>query len=283
MSSEAELAELRRDYAKRITAIAGVENHALEEAFAAIRREDYLGPGPWLIFTWTGYRQTPDSDPRHVYTDVLVGLIPERGLNNGEPSSHALWLASADPKPGDHAVHIGAGAGYYSAILAHMVGPSGRVTAIELDPALSTRATANLAPFQNVQVLRGNGATLPFAPADVIYVNAGVTHPADTWLDNLKEGGRLILPLTIEPTRGVPQGAMFRIERHRDEFLAHWISSVAIFPCAGMRAPVAEAALTAGFQKGGWKAVTHLYRTNDIPKNRCWVRAPGWCLASESK
>ena len=39
-------------------------------------------------------------------------------------------------------------------------------------------------------------------PADVIYVNAGTTRPADLWLDRLKEGGRLILPMTTSQDVG---------------------------------------------------------------------------------
>ena len=49
-----------------------------------------------------------------------------------------MWLAAADPKPGDHVVHIGIGTGYYTAILAELVGPTGRVTAIEYDASLAT-------------------------------------------------------------------------------------------------------------------------------------------------
>jgi len=47
----------------------------------------------------------------------------------------------------------------------------------------------------------------------MIYVNAGATRPADAWLDRLKEGGRLILPLTADafPNRDVRRGAVFRI------------------------------------------------------------------------
>jgi protein-L-isoaspartate(D-aspartate) O-methyltransferase len=61
-----------------------------------------------------------------------------------------------------------------------------------------------------------------FEPADVIYVNAGATRPADAWLDRLKEGGRLILPSTADafPNRNARRGAVFRIERLGPEFLA---------------------------------------------------------------
>ena len=175
MFSEAELAVVRRAFAKQIMFAAGVEAPVLEAAYAAIRREDFLGEGPWPVLQGTGYRTTPSADPVYLYSDVLIGLIPERGLNNGQPSGHAMWIAAAAPKPGERIVHVGAGVGYYSAILAFMVGGAGRVTAFEYDPALAARAAANLRLSTNVQVVEGDGAVLPFERADVIYVNAGAT------------------------------------------------------------------------------------------------------------
>jgi len=120
-----------------------------------------------------------------------------------------------------------------------------------------------------------------FEPADVIYVNAGATRPADAWLDRLKEGGRLILPLTADafPNRNARRGAVFRIERHGPEFLARRISGVAIFPCEGGRDEAGERARGAAFDKGGAERVTRLYRRDDLPEDQCWLRAPGWCLA----
>src|SRR5215469_18032401 len=105
----------------------------LEAAFAAVRREAFLGPGPWPLIRFPPYLTTPDNDPVYLYQDVLVGLVTERRLNNGEPSGHAMLMAEADPRPGEHVVHIGAAVGYYTAILAHMLGLGGRVTAIEFD------------------------------------------------------------------------------------------------------------------------------------------------------
>jgi protein-L-isoaspartate(D-aspartate) O-methyltransferase len=104
-----------------------------------------------------------------------------------------MLIAAAAPRPGERVVHIGAGVGYYTAILAHMVGES-RVTAIEFDGGLAERLAANFAGQPNVRALQGDGgAQIEFDPADVIYVNAGATRPADVWLDRLKGGGRLIL------------------------------------------------------------------------------------------
>ena len=54
-----------------------------------------------------------------------------------------------------------------------------------------------------------------------------------------------------------------------------------IFPCKGARDPLSEAALAEAFEKGGWKEVTGLCRGNDLPEDRCWLRAPGWCLTRE--
>ncbi len=284
MKSQAELAVIRRAYARRILAAVGVNSAELEDAFATVKREHYLGPGPWQIFRWSGYQPTPDDDPAPLYDNVLVGIIPERGLNNGQPSGHAMWLAAAAPRPGEHVVHIGAGVGYYTAILAELVGPQGRITAIEHEPQLAARAKANLAHLPNVTVLQGDGATMPFDPADVIYVNAGATRPVDAWLEALKEGGRLVIPLTTNaafgsgPPQG-PQGAMFRIERRGDEFHVSIVSGAAFIPGEGLRDPVSEAALAAGFAKGGVESVTRLHRTDDLPEDQVWVRAPGWSLA----
>ena len=91
------------------------------------------------------YRITPDPDPVYLYTDDVIGILPERNLNNGQPSLHAALIAAAAPQPGEHVVHIGAGVGYYTAILAELVGIAGRVTAIEFDAELAVRARANFA------------------------------------------------------------------------------------------------------------------------------------------
>ncbi len=240
-----------------------------------------------MMRSWmSGYVQTPDADPVYLYTDGLVALMPERGLNNGQPSLHAHLMQQALPAVGEHVVHVGTGTGYYTAILAHLAGPTGRVTGIEYDPELTARARANLAPHANVEIIKGDGARLSFDSADVIYVNAGCTQPAALCLDNLADGGRLILPMTsdqgfggVAPERVSSAGAVFRIERRGGDYRASWISPVAIFPCAGSRDEGSERALAEAFSHGGWQKVTRLYRDQDIGEDRCWLRGPGWCLA----
>src|ERR1700731_4385265 len=137
MDRQGHLSIIRAAYAKQILAAAGVVHNArLEAAFSATRREDFLGPGPWPIlrrFEGRWYVPTPDADPVYLYTNDLVGIVPERHINNGQPSLHAHLIHQAAPAAGEHVVHIGTGTGYYTAVMAHLVGPSGRVTGIEYD------------------------------------------------------------------------------------------------------------------------------------------------------
>jgi protein-L-isoaspartate(D-aspartate) O-methyltransferase len=285
MDRDTELEIVRGAYAKRVMFAAGIHDRRVEAAFASVPREYFLGRGPWPILRWNrGYVPTPSRNPVYIYDDVLVGIVPERNLNNGQPWLHALLVASAAQRPDEHAVHVGAGVGYYTAILAHLVGRRGRVTAIEYDPALAAKLAANFKGRHNVHCIHGDGTQVEFDIADIIYVNAGATRPADMWLDRLADGGRLILPLTSNRPESVPierRGAVFRIEHRGDDFLATRISGVAIFPCEGGRDEVSEAALRAAFEKGGAERVTRLYRRDDLSEERCWLRAPGWSLTYE--
>ncbi|MFT3724209.1 MAG: methyltransferase domain-containing protein [Hyphomonadaceae bacterium] len=277
-----DLAALRREYAQKMLERAGVSSPRLEDAYATIPREDFLAPGPWSLFSPSGYGKTKDADPKHLYDDVLVALVPEKRINNGQPSGHAMWINAADPRPGEHVVHIGAGTGYYTALLAHLVGPTGRVTAIEFDADLAARALANLKPWLNVALLHGDGAVLSFDPADVIYVNAGVTRPANSWLDNLKQDGRLVLPFTASTGPGqFPPGVMFRFERRGDEYLVNVISAAGFVPFEGLREPEHDEALSKAFADGDVKRVTRLVRGGDWPDDNVWLRGPGWILLGD--
>jgi protein-L-isoaspartate(D-aspartate) O-methyltransferase len=289
MDRQGELRIIRAAYAKQILAAAWVvDNARLEAAFGVTRREDFLGAGPWWILRrFRDYITTPDADPVYLYTDDLVGIVPERHLNNGQPSLHAYLIHQASPSTGDHVVHVGTGTGYYTAILAHLVGPSGRVTGLEYEPELAARAKANFASYPNVEIVEGDGSLVSFDTADVIYVNAGCTRPAESWLDRLADGGRLILPMTSDQgfaakslEKMASAGAVFRIKRRGHDYFASWISPVAIFPCAGSRDEVSERALAEAFARGGWQKVTRLYRDQEIPDQRCWLRGPRWCLAT---
>ena len=274
---------LRRTYAKQVLAAAGIADAALERAFAEVARERFLGPGPWKILRWGGaYRETPTDDPVYLYTDDLVGIDVTRHLNNGQPSFLASLIHAAAVEPGDHAVHIGTGTGYYTAILRHLAGRAGRVTGIELDEGLAARSRANL---PEADIVTGDGGRTDFGPADAILVNAGAVRPAGLWLDRLKDGGRLILPLTTDkgftrPGEAVasPQGVVFVVTRQGDDYDARRISTTRIFPCAGLRDPDDERRLAEAFARGDGRSVTRLHRRDAQPGEACWLSGDGWCM-----
>src|SRR5262249_33463505 len=147
------------------------------DAYATVPREKFLGPGPWLVRAGEDYLKTPSDDPVLVYHNLVFALLPEKHLNDGEPSLHARWMAAIAPKPGERVLHIAIGGGYYPAILAELVGSTGRVVAREIEPDMIAAATRNLADRPNVSVVGRSGLEAPLPESDVIYVCAGVTHP----------------------------------------------------------------------------------------------------------
>lgn len=265
--NDQELDFVRRTYARHVSFAAEPSDPRLEAALYEVRREDFMGSGPWRI--GGNAKLSPDADPSWLYQDVLVSLIHEKALNNGQPSFLVGLIALGRIKPGEHVVHIGAGVGYYTAIMAHLARPAGRFTAIEYEPELAARAMTNLAAYPQVATVCGDGATYRFAPADVIFVNAGASRPLDRWLDALKDGGRLILPLTVGFTMPggalMTQGSIFLIERRGDDYTADYKGRVMIYPCIGAQDAESEASLKAAMAGSGHKKVRRLRRAAEVP------------------
>ncbi len=273
----ADLSAVRRAYARQMGLMAGVIDPSVESAFAAVERENFMGQGPWSVMSILRgtFMTTPDANPAHLYGDNVVSLIPSKRLNNGQPSLYYRLFAEAQVHEGAHIVHVGAGTGYYSAILAQLTGLTGRVTAIEYEGDLAAKARANLQHLPQVEVIHGDATQVPFAPADLILVSAGASRPVDHWLDHLKNDGQLVLPMT--PDQGM--GVIFGIRRRGDRYFASVLSPVMIYPCASARDPVSAAALAAALKRGGERGVTRLFRGESLPEENCWLRGDNWCLA----
>ncbi|TNC07829.1 methyltransferase domain-containing protein [Methylobacterium terricola] len=186
--------EVRAFHARLMAVASGSDDPRLERAFEIVPREAFLGAGPWKIMVNERYVETPSANPIFVYQNCLVALDAAKGINNGEPFLHARWIGAVAPKKGETLVHIGAGAGYYTALLSMLALPNGRVHAFEIEPALARRAFDNLAPFEGVTVVQGDATELPLPDCDVIYVNAGVVSPPGRWLKALRPGGRIVFP-----------------------------------------------------------------------------------------
>jgi protein-L-isoaspartate(D-aspartate) O-methyltransferase len=264
-------------FAKMITANAGIPpGSELAAALASTPREQFVGPPPWKIFTPTGYIETTSDDPAFLYQDVVVSLGVEGPLNNGQPTLHAFCLAALAPKKGEQVVHVGAGTGYYTTLLAKLVGDTGTVDAYEIEPELAQRARSNLADFPYVTVHLRSGAEEPLPACDVLYVNAGATEPLAVWLDALRFNGRLLLPLT--PAAGA--GAMLLITKQEDgAFAARFLCQAQFVPCIGARNETTAQKLTEAFRHGPWSKVKALHR-NDSPDESSWCSGPGWWLST---
>lgn len=287
---ESGLAIIRRAFARQMLAIAGVEGDVrLENAFAGVRRERFVGPPPWIMSRGAaGYRGLASTDPAILYQDILVALSPERGVNNGSPSLHAHWLHAAQLREGESVAHIGCGTGYYTALIAELVGPSGKVLAVEFDPALASLAADNLADRPNVTVVCGDGAVWPQEPVDCVYVNFSVERPADAWLERLKPGGRLIFPLgvpdatrTARRRRPAFYGLGLLIERVAGGFSARSLGN-AFFVCAEGELAAGNderAALVAAFEKGRAELVRSLCWKQPPAPERSWFVGSGWSLS----
>jgi protein-L-isoaspartate(D-aspartate) O-methyltransferase len=287
---ETRLEIVRRAYAKQMLALAGVsDNLALEDAFASVRRERFIGPPPWRIVGPRGLRVLLSDDPVPIYQDVLIALSPDRGVNNGSPMLHAIWLNALGPLEGARVAHIGAGTGYYSAILSRLVGERGQILAVECDRELVERAERNLSEFENVAVIEGDGATLALGPVDAIYVNFAVGRPAENWIDALALGGRLIFPLGVPGRRRGASGgrhadgAGFRIERGASGFAAAWLGGAFFVSAVGALAPSVEDCepLHAAFEKGGVEFVRSLRWKEPPSPDRSWFIGSGWSLSYE--
>ena len=271
------VAKRRRAYAAEITRRAGVTDPRIEAAFAAVPREDFVGFPPWRIGSGGLFGLTSSEDPARLYEDVLVAIDVERGINNGQPSLHAQSLDALGVREGETVLQIGAGAGYYTAILAELAGPKGRVIAYEIAPDIAARAAANLARTPQVEV-RARSGVEDLPEADAIYVSAAASHPVRAWLDALKPGGRLVFPLQAAGS----SGAMLMVTRPErgQAWPARLLTAVVFIPCEGAQDSEMGRKLDDAFRRGGLGRVRSL-RFGGAPRTTDWVRGDGWALSTE--
>jgi protein-L-isoaspartate(D-aspartate) O-methyltransferase len=273
----------RHFYADLVTTSAGAaKNERLKAAFASVPREHFVGAGPWRVFAGGNYVETPTDDPAFLYQDVVVALAPERRINNGQPTLHAINLAALDVKQGEKILHIGAGTGYYTAVLARLTGTTGTVVAYEIEHDLAQHAIQNLSDFSNVTVEGRSGSEGSLPLCDAIYVNAAATAPLDVWLDALQLKGRLLFPLTpADGPGGMPAaGGMLLVTRNdTDRFDARFVCPTMFVSCVGARDEETAQKLSVAFKRGDFRNVRSL-RRNSQPDATCWCAGNGWWLSN---
>jgi protein-L-isoaspartate(D-aspartate) O-methyltransferase len=268
------LADFRQVFAQAVVARAGCPaNETLRRAFATVPRHAFLGPGPWIVCE-DGTRTATD-DPAIAYQDIGIGL--SAGIPTGLPSLHARLLDVVRPAAGQRVMQVGAGTGYYTAILAELVGASGHVDGFEIDPALAARAQQCLAPWPWASVEPRSGIQVPEHPVDLVYVNAGVQELPRAWIDALAPGGRAVVPLVAADG----QGAVYVLRREADDTCsARFVCRARFVACIGTQDAASGLRLAEALRSDGCEAVRSLRLDPERPDATSWFAGDGWWLST---
>jgi protein-L-isoaspartate(D-aspartate) O-methyltransferase len=169
---------------------------AVAAAMAAIDRADFL----------------PDSLRERAPEDVPVPI--GHGQTNSQPRTVANMLRLLGVRPGHHVLDVGAGSGWTTALLGHLVGRHGSVIGVELDPELAGWGAGNVAgyamPWAELHPAQPGVLGWPqAAPYDRILVSAAARKLPDALVRQLKSGGVMVIPV---------RGTMLRVttDEHGD-------------------------------------------------------------------
>lgn len=178
------------------------------------------------------------SIPRHLFVDENLQHVAYHdtplpigeGQTISQPYVVALMTQSLELKGNETVLEIGTGSGYQAAVLAELVD---HVYTIEIKPALATKAEERLDTmgYTNINITNADGyfGWEEHAPYDAIMVTAAVNHIPPALLDQLKDGGRLILPLGSTAY----YQTLTLVEKQGDELAVTHITSVMFVPLTG--------------------------------------------------
>jgi len=164
----------------------GVTDERVLQVMSAIPREEFLA----------------ENARRYAYEDRALAI--ECGQTISQPLVVALMTQAIGPQPDDIALEVGTGSGYQAAVLSRLCR---RVITLEREPALAERASATLRRlgFDNVDVAVADGSLgwPEHAPYKVILVAAAAMAVPPPLLDELADGGRMVIPVQV--ARDEPQ------------------------------------------------------------------------------
>ncbi len=219
VDAEATDLSARRDaLVHQLRAAGALRSAAVEAAIRAVPRHLFV----------------PTASVAEAYADeAIVTRTGPDGLptsSASQPSIVAIMLEQLAVVPGQRVLEIGAGTGYNAALLAHLVGSSGRVTSVDIDAETAQAARDHLAAADattvDVVAADGWGGHAAGAPFDRIEATVGVWDLSSQWFDQLVNGGVLVAPLWLGP--GLQVSVAF-------EKLGRQFRSRSVIPCGFMR------------------------------------------------
>ncbi len=216
-----------QDFAARRTALVDEVRHYAELAGDAAFREDVLES----LDAVERHKFVPRAQVPFAYENrpLRIGY----GQTISQPYIVALMTDLLDPQPDDIVLEVGTGSGYQAAILSGLVA---RVYTIEIVEALAEQANARLQDlgYDNVVTRLGDGyfGWENHAPFDSIIVTAAATHVPPPLIEQLKPGGRMVIPVG---SRFTAQWLLL-IEKGKDgKIVTRQIAAVRFVPLTGER------------------------------------------------
>ncbi|GGH50560.1 protein-L-isoaspartate(D-aspartate) O-methyltransferase [Microbacterium album] len=190
----------------------GIRDRRVLDAMGSVPREAFL----------------PPALARDAYADSPLPL--GGGQTISQPYIVALTAEAAGLRPGDRVLDVGTGSGYAAAVYAAIVG---EVWSVEFVPELADDARRRLAAagVHDVHVVTGDG-TLGLeqhAPFDAILAAAAGPDIPRPWIDQLAEGGRIVMPL--ERSAGWQQ--LVRVTKHGSDVTVDDLGAVRFVPLRG--------------------------------------------------
>jgi protein-L-isoaspartate(D-aspartate) O-methyltransferase len=207
--------DLRVHLVQALKAQGCIRSTAVEAAFLEVPRHTFL----------------PEVPIQDVYTDRSFPTKHREGMaisSSSQPAIMAIMLEQLALQRGQRILEIGAGTGFNAALMAQIVGEDGQVVTMDIDEDLVLSARQHLAAagLARVEVLCGDGGFghPAAAPYDRIILTVGAWDIAPAWIEQLSQGGRLVLPLSL---RHVQKSVAFE---RRDDHL----ESVSVEDCGFM-------------------------------------------------
>ena len=171
-----------------------LRSRAVIEAFRKVPRENFVLP----------------EHIRYAYANYPLPIPGQQTIS--QPLTVAVMTEALEPRRGDRVLEVGSGSGYQAAILSEVVGPTGKIITTEIIPELFEFAKKNLSGYKNVTVVHTDGSKgyEKESPYDRIIVTASAPRVPEPLAEQLKEGGRLVIPvgdqmIIVEKNKGLQE------------------------------------------------------------------------------